>query len=133
MPSDRKQFAEWFSGFTNWLCPTCGRGILAAPELETSPVPLQIVEGVRSESAFVIQPRRWIVERTFVWLGRKRRFRKDANSITAAGFPLRCRRHASSPAQRSALMTSRVDLTLGLRRRDLPTSRRKRGDGPVLL
>ena len=36
------------------------------------------VEGVkRSEAGFVILPKRWIVERTFVWINQNRRLSKD--------------------------------------------------------
>lgn len=31
----------------------------------------------RSDSSFKVQPRRWVVERTFAWLGKQRRLSKD--------------------------------------------------------
>jgi len=36
---------------------------------------LEIVK--RSQAGFVVQPKRWVVERTFAWLGRSRRLSKD--------------------------------------------------------
>ncbi|MBB4660365.1 IS5 family transposase [Parvularcula dongshanensis] len=48
------------------------------------PVPLEIVKGVRGQSTFTVQPRRWVVERTFAWLGGNRRFWRDAEATTAS-------------------------------------------------
>lgn len=36
---------------------------------------LEIVK--RSDPSFKVQPRRWVVERTFAWLGKQRRLSKD--------------------------------------------------------
>lgn len=38
---------------------------------------LEIVEKPKEEKGFTILPRRWVVERTFAWLGRYRRLAKD--------------------------------------------------------
>ena len=38
---------------------------------------LEIVKRSDSEKTFYVLPRRWVVERTFAWLGRYRRFSKD--------------------------------------------------------
>lgn len=38
---------------------------------------LQIVKRTDDQKGFVLLPRRWVVERTFGWLGRYRRFSKD--------------------------------------------------------
>lgn len=38
---------------------------------------LQIVPRRAGESDFVVQPKRWIIERTFAWLDRYRRLSKD--------------------------------------------------------
>jgi putative transposase len=48
---------EWVKDFGNWL--------------------LQIVKRPANQKGFVILPRRWVVERTFAWLGRNRRLSKD--------------------------------------------------------
>jgi putative transposase len=41
---------------------------------------LEIV--TRSEPGFVVLPKRWIVERTFAWLGKYRRLSKDYETLT---------------------------------------------------
>jgi len=41
---------------------------------------LQIVK--RSEAGFAVLPKRWIVERTFAWLGKYRRLSKDYETVT---------------------------------------------------
>ena len=38
---------------------------------------LEIVEREEDQDGFEVLPRRWVVERTFAWLGRYRRLRKD--------------------------------------------------------
>lgn len=38
-------------------------------------IELEVVE--RTEPGFAVQPKRWVVERTFAWLGKHRRLSKD--------------------------------------------------------
>lgn len=38
---------------------------------------LEVVSGPKGQTGFVVQPKRWIVERTFGWLNRSRRLAKD--------------------------------------------------------
>ena len=44
---------------------------------------LEVVK--RSESGFAVQPKRWVVERTFAWLGRNRRLSKDYEQKVQSG------------------------------------------------
>ena len=44
---------------------------------ETLRFVLEIVEREPGQQGFVVLPRRWVVERTFAWLGRYRRLSKD--------------------------------------------------------
>jgi len=39
--------------------------------------PLEVVGRVKDQKGFAVQPKRWIVERTFGWLNRSRRLSKD--------------------------------------------------------
>src|SRR5437588_5461548 len=38
---------------------------------------LEVVTALKDQIGFVVQPKRWIVERTFGWLNRSRRLAKD--------------------------------------------------------
>jgi len=50
-------------------------------------IPLEIVKRSDAAKRFIVLPKRWIVERTFGWLGRCRRLAKD--------FENRSRSHAA--------------------------------------
>ena len=43
---------------------------------------LQIVKRTDDIAGFVVLPKRWIVERTFAWLGKYRRLSKDYETLT---------------------------------------------------
>lgn len=43
---------------------------------------VQIVKKLPNQVGFVLLPRRWVVERTFAWLGRNRRLAKDYEHLT---------------------------------------------------
>jgi len=43
---------------------------------------LEIVERDPEQAGFKVLPRRWVVERTFAWLGRYRRLSKDYERCT---------------------------------------------------
>jgi transposase len=45
-------------------------------------LPLEIVKRSDTATGFVLLPKRWIVERTFGWLGRCRRSAKDFENLT---------------------------------------------------
>ena len=45
---------------------------------------LEIVKRSDNVAGFVVLPKRWIVERTFGWLGRYRRMSKDYEMLTAS-------------------------------------------------
>ena len=44
---------------------------------------LEIVEKLPRQKGFEVLPRRWVVERTFAWLGRYRRLAKDYDLLPA--------------------------------------------------
>jgi len=59
----------WADGqYTGWLIGWI------AQELDAC---LEIVERNDDQSGFVLLPRRWVVERTFAWLGRYKRLLRD--------------------------------------------------------
>ncbi len=45
---------------------------------------LEIVKRSDAEKGFQLPPRRWVVERTFAWLGRCRRLAKDFEASIAS-------------------------------------------------
>jgi transposase len=45
-------------------------------------IPLEIVKRSDTAKGFEVLPMRWIVERTFAWLGRCRRLSKDLENLT---------------------------------------------------
>jgi transposase len=47
-------------------------------------IDIQIVRRIADQSGFVVHPRRWVVERTFAWLGRNRRLAKDFEATIAS-------------------------------------------------
>ena len=70
-------------------------------------VNVEIVKRSDRAKGFVVLPKRWVVERTFAWLGRCRRLAKDWENLNrkALAFPMRtkavCRRwpNVGSPAE----------------------------------
>jgi transposase len=49
---------------------------------------LEVVKHTEAKKGFVLLPRRWVVERTFAWLGRFRRLARDYERLaeTLAGW-----------------------------------------------
>src|SRR5512147_1238986 len=59
------------------------RGDFAGWMRETYGIEVEITTRSKQTSGFTVIPRRWIVERTFAWLGRTRRLSKDYEFQTA--------------------------------------------------
>jgi transposase len=53
------------------------QGEVAARAAARERLPLEIVKRPRDAAGFHLLPRRWVIERTFAWLGRNRRLAKD--------------------------------------------------------
>ena len=45
-------------------------------------IALEVIAPEKGQRGFVVQPRRWVVERTFAWLGKFRRLCKDYERVT---------------------------------------------------
>jgi transposase len=73
-----------------WLRHVFADGGYAGPKLraasrKVAKFTLQIVKRTDKANGFGVLPRRWVVERTFAWLGRCRRLAKDwENSVASA-------------------------------------------------
>jgi transposase len=59
------------------------QGKVTADEVqEDAGIPLEIVKRSDVVKGFLVLPKRWIVERTYGWLGRCRRLAKDYENLT---------------------------------------------------
>ncbi len=60
------------------------QGEVAAAAARHERLALAIVKRSDQAAGFVVLPRRWVVERTFAWLGRNRRLAKDVETLIAS-------------------------------------------------
>jgi putative transposase len=57
----KEQFVEWVSQEHNWT--------------------IEVVTKPSDQVGFAVQPKRWVVERTFAWLGRSRQLSKEYDRL----------------------------------------------------
>jgi transposase len=70
---------------------------------------VEIVKRLDCAKEFVVLPKRWIVERTFAWLGRCRRLAKDWENLNRKGLAfLRLASHASKAMQSNVILPDRL-------------------------
>ena len=74
-------------------------------------IAVEIVRKNPDQVGFAVNPRRWVVERFFAWIGRNRRLAKDfeATNQLRTRLPLRRIRHAARASDRSCFMTFETD------------------------
>ena len=73
-------------------------------------IAVEIVRKNADQVGFAVNPRRWVVERFFAWIGRNRRLAKDFGyHRLRTRFPLRRIRHAARASDRSCFMTFETD------------------------
>ena len=78
--------------FTRWLKLLLDGGYISEPlaawVLRTFTVEIEIVRRCDAQPGFKVLPQRWVVERTFAWLGKYRRLSKDyeASPLTSEAF-----------------------------------------------
>ena len=51
---------------------------------QASPVAVTLVGKPPGQKGFAVQPRRWVVERSFAWFGRCRRLARDHEATTSS-------------------------------------------------
>ena len=69
-------------------------------------IAVEIVRKNPDQVGFAVNPRRWVVERFFAWIGRNRRLAKDfRHHRLRTRLPLRRIRHAARASDRSCFMT----------------------------
>jgi transposase len=57
-------------------------GEIPAEQAKSNGIKLEVVKHTEAKKGFVLLPRRWVVERTFGWLGRFRRLARDYERLT---------------------------------------------------
>lgn len=70
-----------------WVDGGYQAGVVAWAEAELG-YPLEVVARPPGGKGFTVLPRRWVVERTFAWLGRYRRLSKDYEALTTTSEAL---------------------------------------------
>ena len=50
-----------------------------------SPITVELVGAAPGQRGFAVQPRRWVIERTFAWIGRCRRLARDHEATVSSG------------------------------------------------
>jgi putative transposase len=65
----------WVDGGYQQGCVTWAQGELGYP--------LEVVARPSESKGFAVLPRRWVVERSFAWIGHYRRLSKDYEALTA--------------------------------------------------
>jgi transposase len=72
-------------------------------------IAVEIVRKNPNQVGFVVNPRRWVVERFFAWIGRNRRLAKDFEATIDSARALRRLRHAPRTPDRTSFMTFETD------------------------
>jgi putative transposase len=65
-----------------WIDGGYQAGVVAWAQAECG-YPLEVVARSPGSTGFAVLPRRWVVERSFAWIGRYRRLSKDYEALTA--------------------------------------------------
>lgn len=74
---------QMFAGIEKGVADGGYQGSATAADVRAEAgIPLEIVKRPDTAKGFEVLPKRWIVERTFGWLGRCRRLAKDFENLT---------------------------------------------------
>ena len=78
--SRRRRHLAWLEPI--WADGGCKAWQVEAAVAKVPPLRTEIVKRSDAMNGFVVLPSRWVVERTFAWLGRHRRLAKDFENLT---------------------------------------------------
>jgi transposase len=96
-------------------CVFADSGYAGEKVAEATLIAVEIVRKNPDQVGFAVNPRRWVVERFFAWIGRNRRLAKGlrGHHRLRTRLPIRRIRHAARASDRSCFMTFETDFLRG--------------------
>lgn len=81
---------------------------------EATPIAVELVGSPPGQRGLAVQPRRWVIEQTFAWIGRCRRLaRPRGHAGLRRRLPRPCRRHGPAQALGESIMKRALNVRPG--------------------